>query len=167
MEFTLGLVACWTTLDGSNGSPGALLHTLRNNTVTLNGPFFAMNARLHADVVTCRAGSWCACGSVRTTKRARYTRNGYVCAYTSVCVCARARIRNRTSVFSVELLDRSRSLYSRGLPSRPLPLTSRLGPREILSETYRGSRRRSTRVTRSSRPTTDPAFRQSTIGEDA
>lgn len=62
-------------------------------------------------------------------------------------------------VFSVKSLDRCRSLYSRTLPlpSTPLPSTVGRTQKDPWRETYRGPRdRRSTRVTRSSRPTTDP-----------
>lgn len=81
--------------------------------------------------------------------------------HSHVCVCMRslARARVTACLCSVKLLDRSRSLYSRVSP----PAGSGVEPGGIL-ETYTGApRRRSTRVTRSSRPTIDPttAFRQS------
>lgn len=90
---------------------GVLLRAPRYNTVTLNGSFFASDARPRADVVTLRVRrKLCVCGSVRTTERASCLRFLWSC-WTALGACILAS------------------------PSKSAP--SRTGG--ILGETYRGS----------------------------
>lgn len=62
--------------------------------------------------------------------------------HTRACACVYARVRacNRTPVFSVELLDRSRRACTLARPPLPLlpPILSRIRVGGILGEIYRG-----------------------------